>query len=530
MGLAVVRSFDPHPLFTAGNYDSAGIWLASNDGLRTHRWAYYDRLDFVVADALRSSPPTTARSFARFDPLLLSNVGTLFNQTPEPGSIGGTNCSDLAVDNWDRLANSQRIYAYAAGVATNPFNEVNPLALNQVFRLDCFPTMGAAQGRATVIGQVGHYRNADASWVFWEDWGFALCPSVDVVHTDAVERQNVCALVEIATGKASILPVVTRYSTTSPNEFIAPPVFGQTMQAYAAQFVGDDDLNTAAVPRGELWIFFGPDDSPADPTFQRAWVKVIDWNPFGVSGTPTRVHLRERLFSAVDFKESSGGLTNGIYESALTTPQVWYHPSSNSLVWYSKTAVGLSLDAGESKFLFVSTAPVATLITEPSRRSEVLTGKTVAFGVETIGSLNEGVAGVDVGFTLRRVSSVDEVLPVTPTPGETVAVANGPISPTDPVVSPVVVKENGAALTETTHYTVNRGAGTITFVAPKPLGGGAVYTASYRHFGTPAVPAHGSLLTAAAVSDLDGVAVAQVRYAEEDPVPDRWDRLDADLI
>ena len=532
MGLVVTAEVDPVTLFTTGNYPSHGGMVTTSPGFTLGMailW-YYDRLDFFSCDwGWGGSPADVTNEYVRWDPLLQNNTGSVFDSSSVPVDLR------VAVGQWDRGANEQKVYTFDTSVGTG-FDEISPLSPNNVLVTDVWPTVGGLQHRGALIStDAGYYDLAtEGGWVIFEGWGFAFNPLVRLRHTDLVQYNDVPVLVDLATGAAALVvddegdPLFTAYGTQS-HQFAEPSLFGQAVNFAKVQFVPDDS-STNAAPKGRVFMFASGADSPSDSTMHRYWVKVIDWNPLNVAGTPSRTHLRTRLLSAADFLKSAGGTFGGVFDSGTTTSRfMFYHPRTNRIIQYS-SQVASTLGAGESKFLFVSATPNVFVLTDPSPQEEVVTGKTVSFSTDALGSLDEQIGGVSLSFTLQKVSSVDEVLTIVPsTPGQTVVVAQGVMNPTDPNLSPVIVKKNGTALTLTTHYTLNRAAGQIIFVAPEPVDGN-IYTATYRHFSVPAAVPHGTLLNSQATTDVNGAAVCRVRYAEEDPVPDRWDRLDATQV
>jgi len=541
MGLAVTANLDPVTLFTTGNYDSNGG--AGIGELGSVAWAgaifYYDRLDFFAG---YWAPGTGAGDSVRWDPLLVDNVGALFDDVAGPLNIGGSGNSDrFAVGEWDRAANTQKLYQFANSNGTNAqFNEIQPLAFNQVVTSNPFPALGQINHRGSLIStDPGYYDQAGlGGWVFFETWGYAFAPNVRVRNTDAVQYAGVPALINLATGAAEIIAggeqgFFTAFGTQT-HFFSEPSLFGQLVDFTRCQFVPDDS-STPAQPRGALYLFSTGANSPDDAAKSRFWAMAVDWNPFDVSATPSRVHLRRRLLSAVDLTKASGGTLSGIYESGTPISKgMFYHPRTNRLFFNSSDGiVAGQLQAGDQKFLLISPTPSVASILEPSATEEISSGKTTEFSVSVVGSLQEQIGGVDIGFTLQRVSTIGEVLAVTYTLSEVVAVANGPISPTDPNLSPVVVYKDGTPMVEgggATEYAVNRGAGTIDFGASEPVSP-SIYTIDYRHFATPTTPPTGAaLLNSSATSDISGAAIARVRHDEEDPVEDRWFRIDATQI
>jgi len=530
MGLAVTAEFDPVTLFTTGNYPSHGGIIVSGSPVTRGLW-YYDRLDFFSADwSWGGSPADTSNEYLRWDPLLQSNSGALFDSSAVPPL---TNLG-IAVGQWDRGANEQKVYAFDEAAVDSPFDEISVLSPNNTIEADVWPNVGSQIHRGALLStEAGYYDQAhNGGWVVFEGWGVAFNPLVRLRHTDLVQYQNVPVLVDLVTGAATLVEgLFTNYGVES-HQFSEPALFGQLVSFIRAQFV-PDDISTNAAPRGRMFLSAVGSNNPADTTMCRFWAKMIDWNPFDVDGTPSRTHLRTRLLSAADFLKSSGGTFGGIFESGTPIGRaLFYHPRTNRIIQYS-SLVASTLQAAESKFLFVSATPTVATLTDPSPTEETASGKTNDFVVTALGTLGEEIGGVDVEFELRRVSTIGEVLAVTPTLGETVVVAQGVINPTDPNLSPVVVYKNGTPMVEgvgATEYQLNRALGQVDFGASEPVGG-AVYTIDYRHFSVPASPPTGAtLLNGSAVSDVTGAAVARVRHNEEDPVADRWYRIDATQV
>ncbi len=535
MSFVINRNEETWDFLGTSNYPTTGGWFDNSTSNQARGPVmYYDRLDVVFWDwALATTfPGGDSEEVCRLDPLFLDNAGTLFDAVAEPGTIDSLDCSELALGEWDRVANEQKIYAFSpiGSGAGKPFHEVSPLALNNVLQQDVWPNVGTHSARnGLIIGDPFFYNTGNGYWRFFETYGKGYLCNCNAWDSTGTQMQRVMAEVDLVTGNATIVPTPVYYGNAVSNEFTEAPLRGQNVWFQQFQFLSDDD-GTPDRPKGLMYMWSDWSNKPGDSTRFRGWMKIIDWNPTSFSGIPNRIHLRERLLTAVDVLKATPGSLDGVHETGSNIFFDWvYHPRSNLLFFASNTANGVQLAANQQKLLFASPIPALDTITEPSAVGKISSGKSVAFGVEALGDLQEPITGVDVQFSLTGESTVDEVLATTPTPGETVTLANA-VEPTDAVISPITVKEDGVVLTETTHYTLNRGASQITFIAPKPLAGGEVYTATYRHWDTTGVGPNGTLLNTFATSDDDGVAIARVRYAEEDPVPDRWDRLTAEDI
>jgi len=525
MGIVANRNFDAYPFFTTGNYPSdGGFWNGNNLGYRQSA-LYYDRLDVFIADWTLSAPPPASESWFRFDPLLLDNTGTLFDACDEPGNY------HIAKGHWNQAGGEQKLYRYSPSAtipATTGFDEVAPLQLNNVLATDVWPNVSHIAPRNGLVAGDPYYWVANGWWLIFETYGKAYnIHAAQWYNASGVLKTDVMIEVDLITGNADVVDVPVAYGTPT-HEYTASYLLGQQVDFYWAQFEPDVD-DTPARPKGRLWLFSSGTLSPVSSSYYRIWVKQIDFNPTNKEGGVRRIHLRERLLTATDLQRGVPAALDGTHESGTTAQHAWfYHPRSNQLFIVSTQAAGPSVDAGEMKWIFFTPEPAVDKITEPSAQGMIASGKTVPWSVIALGTLNEPIINTDVEFTIQNESTVDEVLNVTPTPGETVTLANT-VNPTDPVISPITVKKNGVAMTETTHYTLNRGSSQITFVAPEPVGG-ASYTATYRHWDDPQNDPHGTLLTSVATSDVDGAATVRVRYDEEDPVADRWDRITATII
>jgi hypothetical protein len=187
---------------------------------------------------------------------------------------------------------------------------------------------------------------------------------------------------------------------------------------------------------------------------------------------------------------------------------------------------GTAIGFGNTTAAFFSLAAAPAFISTPTPIGSIETNRRVPMQVQVTGTLGEQIANAPVVFSLARISSVNEILAVTPTPGETVAVAQPPIDRLA-LVFDFEVLEGGVPLTETTHYTVNEALGEITFVAPKPEVG-MVYTATYAHPAAPATPPHGTLVDSAVTTDIDGFAQARVLYPDDADLIGQVDQLDAE--
>lgn len=532
MALTVTQNIDLASYLTGGNFFAdGGDWENSiNDGAgrNVRKAVYYDRLDVIISEWNVNPVGGSSDGFIRVDPLFLNNSDSLYGSYDEPGTIGGDSVDSIAVGEWDRANNTQKVYVYRAA-SNSGFHEVNPLQLNAEIEADVWPNIGSQGGRgsAPTSGQEGFVRmpvnDSTGQVLIFETWGYAIFACAAVTDSGLVEHQGVMAQVDLNTGFGTILDSPVTYGPIS-NPYTEAQLFGQDVSFQFIQFV-PDDLSTPLAPRGQVYLTGGYGSNPTDSGLQRLWLKVIDWNPLAVAGSPTRIHLRERLLTAVDLDKNNPGATDGVHPSPNQRYRTIHHPRTNRTFLISGDGVSDPLVSGEHKVMFLSAGPAVSQILSPSPRERIASGKVVEFGVEALGSLQEPIAGVSMTATLTRQSTLGEVLAVTPSAGESVATAFT-MNPEDADANPVVVYKNGTPLTEGVDYTVDFANSEIDFIGPEPDTASPAYTIDYRHWGDPATPPHGTLLNSEAASDENGEAVFRVSYPEEDPVEDRWDELD----
>lgn len=516
MSIAVNQSRDLVTYLTTGNFSAGRALNITGEPTPRMGWRYYDRLDVIYT---RMDAPGGGAGI--LDPLFLDNTNPIFGQFS--GTFGS-----MVIGQLDRIANTQRAYEFTVG-GNLSLNEVNPIVLAQTIDSDPWPNYGVYSSRVLAPGVPGYYVLTEGTVLFFGDdgqpgsYGKALQTWCSCTHTDSVTYAEVAALVDLETGVAEILPIPVSYGALT-HQFAEPTLFGDVVDFRNCQFVGDDD-STHAAPKG--FLVFTSLAVNAGGSNRFCYVKLVEFNPLDAPGTPNRIHLRERLLTRYNVEEGQFGVElDGVF-AFLNEAPIYHSPSRQILHPTSASSVSLPYQADEIGVLNVPITPVLDLLTPPSPRTTVETNSIVIFSSDARGDLNEPISGARVDWTLERVSTVAEVLATTPTPGETVVVDQFPM---DELPREVVVYEDGTPLVETTNYTVNRTTGQITFVAPKPLAGGEVYTADYYHEADPASPPHGRLLNQTGTSDENGELTARIEYEDDAAVVDQRDRIQVDTI
>lgn len=498
-GYLAVGNFIASP----SNAGGVGVNVAGFPGARS-RAVYYERFDAVFCQCNVRSGGVV---LARIDPLLETNTGALYDL--DPNSFNNS----LHVGQFDREGDLQPFYV-TAGAGGGAVSEVDPLNIAVVLQADAFPGY-ETQGNGLFSTDPGFFSNV-GQVVFFEGLGSGgqvvhLSGNANIAGGAAIT--NTAFIVDLATD----LTIELLWSARDT-------IFGDVVDWTYGQFVQDDD-STAANPKGEMMMFATGEQNVPSAGTDRWYHQRRDWNPNNVVGIPSRTHQRQTLLTA--FETQGGqcpGQPNGVPEAAFnsflgglfvpTTRQVWG--------FFSNLTAPTPYPACESVIMRFSENAAIDIITDPSPVGDVTTNKTVPFRQEVRGSLSEPIGGVRLDYALDRRSTEGEILPVTPSAGESVAVANPPIN----FIGTVVVRKDAAVLVEGVDYNLTRDpGGSVDFIAPEPVAG-PVYTVDYEHFQTGATPANGLLLDSTAVTDVTGTAEVRVKYAENTVIEGEFDGLD----
>lgn len=517
MSLKPIESKLLNNYFKTGNFSTGHYLYAAGINAAPYARAvgYYDRLDCIICHGEYNQYPSPDREIHyRFDPLGFDNTGPVAAW----GDVAsGKRANMFCVGEWDRVGNSQIIYC-----GNNTLNQFFTMDPNTWFvdeSTNQWPFLWYTGGGG--VGSMGGWddNGAQGNFVFFETWGYAIRGAARVQHTDTNLYRGL-ALIDLSTAKATLLDVPTYYTTFPAALFEAPEFNGDSFTLGVPQFVPDDDSLPAA-PKGRLFLYQGDylGDGAVPDSNNRVYFKVVEFNPLGVApapGTPNRVHLREILFSRMNFIQqqpfgtnpnSAGDATQGGTPSIYRTKHFYHSPTRTIITFFDWNLLNYENQRGIVRHSIV---PEVDSVEPVTPQTEVETNKSVVFLTRALGDIADPVAGVNATWSLARRSTVDEVLDTSGAPVSNV-VAHPPMDE-----GTCVVKYQGTPLTEGVDYSVVEATGTITWMGSHSPPAASGYTASYLHSTVSATPAHGTLLQATSETDEDGFAETRVQYADED--------------
>lgn len=569
--VAFITAVQAEPSFTANNPDFAMVLPGASIGNPPS--LYLDGLDKVVMTA-RSLPGVIPQRFG-FNPLL---IGTTFPDAFYEDR-GAFSQEEVPLIPGDPLnPGGQKMYASSGGIfPTSEWEEVTPILSLTNTGVGAFPTLLPGNGpiRVTLgIGTAippgpgtwtaGNTPNATGfgfQMLVFEGLTDGIVGETNLVGSNVYPRglalfrprfatvpapigtggandgDNALCWLDLNTGLVDGRTAITAGSARSSGVNTEAPIAGQEFNWQTSQYSPDTDA-TFTAPKGEVMLFSDAKDVPADPANfpQSVFVKVIDWNPFGVAasgGAPTRNHERIRLLSSCDyngnpmFDVGTAGAAGGLAGDDMI--RLHYHPPTLRFFLILAVAVPTLPQVADEAFIgFFSRSVDPSLVTSPVQRDVARTNDVVEFESFVLGSLGEPVAGISIDWTLVRISSVEEVLDASTFPGSS-TVDNPPI---DQALLPVnegtlVVRADTVVLVEGVDYTVVLSTGVITWITDQS--GASVVDATYAHRETQAVPPHGSLLSPLTISEQDGRVFTQVLYPDDDALVGALDQLTSDL-
>lgn len=581
MGLRFLGSVDLFSFITAvqaeasfisgtTNPDFALSLDGSNIGVPQH--VYLDQLDKVVVIA-RSLPAVVPQRFA-FNPLL---VGTEFPDIfYQDAAVFATQQVPM-IPGDPLMPGGQKLYASEAGTFnTSEWEEVSPVTSLVNSGVGAFPTVPAGNGPIRVILGIGTAIPPGAgTWNagstpnslgfgFWmlvfegltdgipgetnlvgtnvypKGLGlfrarFATCPA-PIGTGGANDCDTAVVWLDLNTGLIDGRMAQTPGGARSSGVNTEAPIAGQEFNWHTAQYVPDTDA-TFAIPKGELMLFSDAKDIPADPANfdQSAFVKVIDFNPFGVApsgGAPSRTHERVRISSSCDyngnpmFDDPGAGAAGGLAGDDMI--RLMYHPPSLRFFMILAVAVPTLPQVADEAFIgYWLRAIDPAIVTSPVAIDVARTNDVVEFESFVTGILAEPVAGVEVDWTLVRASTVNEPLDTT-FPGST-NVANPPIDQglSLALEGTLVIEADGVPLVRGVDYNVTLASGLVSWILDQS--GATTVVAKYEHRETLVSPPHGQLLQNASTSEDDGRVSTQIRYADDDDLVGQLDQLTSAL-
>ncbi len=518
---------DTGNVFIGQGGDRKIIVVGANSALHV---IYLDRFNRCMGHFTTN---TTSALVGRWDPELIDGTSSNVGIFTSPVSQAAT--APFFLGDYEPATTTQRLFQ-AIGV-NGVFQELN--MNDPTLLVDADPFVNIDRLAPDLItpstnGYWTHPSGQGLNWVFF--------PEIDVgviangrFFVGTTANSNASILVTLSTGFGQSSGIVARFAS-GEHEFNRGPIFGETsVEFQSIQFL-PDSTSTHNQPIGEMFLVSSATADPLDSGRARIYVQFVDWNPFNLTGTtPNRIHVRRTLLSRISVELDAvpvgeppvpiDGTTSlnvvglqyiNAFYSTLGSKRMQFMHADN--VTLANTVV---VQAGK--------AAIPALITPPAQKGEPLTNTLVEYQAEVNGDLAEIINNALVTWSLERLSTEAEVLATTPTPGETVTVANVPIDRLVHFPAGFDVFEDGIALVEGggNDYTVDEAMGEITFISPKPLGAGEVYTITYAHTATPATPAHGTLVDASVFTDLSGFAIGRVRYPDDDTLEGHLDFLTA---
>lgn len=532
---------------------------ATTDGMPMH--TYLDQLDKVIVSAKNASGHLQRFGF---NPLL---AGFSFPDSFYEGNADFTGRWPL-IPGDPLFPGGQKLYASASGTfPTSEWEEVTPVLSLTNTGVGAFPTVPPANGPIRVTLGIGAAIPPGAgTWNAGSTtFGFGFAAQVfeglvdgisgetNLVGTNvypnglmlirarlatcpapigtggANDCDNALVWIDLRTGLVDGRMAITPGAAFTSGVNTEAPIAGQSFFWQIGQYVPDTDA-TFATPKGELVLVSDDNAIPADPSNfpQSVFLKVIDYNPFGVApsgGAPPRTHERIRFGpTSCDFNDNpmfdvgtAGAARNDIF-------RLMYHPPSLRFFMVLAVASATVPNVADESFIgYWLRAVDPALVTSPVAIDVSRTNDIVDYESFVQGTLAEPVAGVDIDWTLERVSSVNEALDGT-FPGST-NVANPPIDQGLTLVleGTLVIEADGVPLVRGVDYNIILANGLVSWITDQS--GAATLVATYEHRETPVTPSFGTLLSNLSVSEDDGRVTTQVRYADDNDLVGQLDEL-----
>ena len=539
---------------------------ASTEGMPMH--TYLDQLDKVIVSA--DNAGGIAQRFG-FNPLL---AGFGFPDAFYEGRAAGFTSKWPMIPGDPLFPGGQKLYASEEGTfPTSEWEEVTPVLSLTNTGVGAFPTVPVGNGPIRVTlgigtaippgpgtwnaGSTGSVLGFGFSMLIFEGLVDGISGETNLVGTNvypnglglfrsrlatvpapvgtggANDGDRALCWLDLRTGLVDGRMAITPGAADVSGVNTEAPISGQSFDWQTGQYVPDVDA-TFAIPKGELVMVSDDNAIPADPSNfpQSVFLKVIDYNPFGVApsgGAPPRTHERVRFGpTSVDFNDNpmfdvgtAGAARNDIF-------RLMYHPPSLRFFMILAVQAATVPNVADEAFIgYWLRAVDPAIVTSPVAIDVSRTNDIVDYESFVQGTLAEPVAGVDIDWTLQRVSSVNEALDGT-FPGST-NVANPPIDQgiTLALEGTLVIEADGTPLVRGVDFNVVLASGLVSWITDQS--GATTLVATYQHRETPVSPPHGQLLSNLSVSEDDGRVTTQVRYADDDDLVGQLDELTSDI-
>jgi len=518
-----------------GSWPNNEFW-AQHGSTRTPRRYYYPRLNQYYIGSTQSG----GRAMMRIDPLcVITTSPTTDYFTPSGSGL------EMIVGDWDPVANVQKVYTTSGlDLVELDFSSQAPTSTWLFGSIAQGYTDTPGWGSTTTDGRK---ISVLGSTLMFEGWGYMVQTKAQIVEgTTAIS--NVMSKTDLTTGESTIMSqhdeadggngFVNAYTGDNPlfNPYILGEKNGHSFRLTSLQFLPDiSDANyNVSNPKGRLITSSMDGSGEASPAnnmvvnkFCRIYTKIVEFNPNNVDAPPggvTRIHGREILFSRWEVRQDDTSDGNDASPNSLGANPSRYFREAPFLHPQTETFYQHFNEPGDDppliRFMVIPSIVSVDQISAPNPLGTVATNTTVTFQSACSGDLGEAVSGIDLAWTLERLSSVNENLDTVGTPSESTV--------DNPVIDAgtLVVERLGVVLVEGggNDYTVDESTGIISWLGSHPdLSAG--YTATYAHANTPVTPAHGTLLTNLSTTDSFGLASALVQYADNDDLVGQRDRL-----
>ena len=507
---------------------NSGWDIANNSPSQQRGVVHHFGVDRIIvsADNIGAAGPGSNRGTFSLDPLFQdeSAQGSYFVQCPV--TPGQDDRRHIALGQYNPSTGQQRLYAAPSARNTiHPWEELNPATLAGI-AFPIYPGLEAGAVVGIAPGNDGYWTvvsGPGTSHIFFEGMttgGHDNVPAgsypdglvlsyINVSQFEGgTDGSNSIGWVDIATTAfVGWLNIPGSTSATAGNN-TEPLIDGRSFGWAPIYYMHDDDA-TFAAPKGQLML--QSLTTIDDGTNVVSYIRTVDFNPFGISGSPMRTHLRER--SLTKLLQPYAPYAPGFPSNTAANMYHWFawRRQSNLIITVNGDAVqinGLIQPTELHSISYLHRAAVTTVVA-PNQLRPVVTNDVVTFEATARGDLGEFIAGVDTDFTLENITSESESL-TKAFPGG-FQLENFPL---DEGLLVIIETTGGTPtlLVETTDWTMDYATGAGTWVTDQS--GSDIVEASYQHVDSPGSSPHGQLLNTTGTTDENGQAFARVRYED----------------